>query len=296
MKRSISMNKKIYTLLSFIVLLSFMLVACGAAQPAPAAAATEAPATEWPAWAVATCNNGKGTVVINQKTVDCGEVLNGATPNNLPAAQAPDAAEPAKPADTSSAGNAAPANSNSSASGNCSPAVGNLDNMLKTKIELASTGTWFHRVFNERLFNQANNWGGADSWFVTLALGSNSGGSWTSHSNPGQIVYRGTNTHLTWCLGVLTTAQWKEQFMGSGNTPAAINVRIAPDSPVTVTTASGKTVVQNTSDMGDITIVLPDSGVITISVDYTTAAPTHESLVWWGPYDRSENINTIDAR
>lgn len=174
--------------------------------------------------------------------------------------------------------------------------AGGLDSMPKTVIELAQMNTWFHRVFNTRLFNAANNWGGADSWFVTLALGNNAGGNWTSMGNSGQIVYRGTSTHLQWCLGVLTTSQWKTQFMGDANIPAAINVRIAPESVVTVTTASGKTVQQATSDMGDITIILPDSGVVTISVDYSTAAPTHESLVWWGPYDRSANINTVDAR
>lgn len=170
-----------------------------------------------------------------------------------------------------------------------------LDTMPKTVIELAAQNTWFHRVFNERLFH-APDWGGADSWFVTLALGANSGGSWTDHGNPGQIVYRGTSTELDWCLGVLTTEKWMDQFMaGDPSEFAAINVRIAPNSMVTVVTASGKTVTQATSDAGDITIILPKSGVITISVDYTTAAPTHESLVWWGPYDRSENINTIDA-
>ena len=171
-----------------------------------------------------------------------------------------------------------------------------LDSMPKTSIEQATLNTWFHRVFNTSLFTAANNWGGADSWFVSLALGPNSGGNWTSMGNPGQIVYRGTSTHIQWDLGVLTTGQWKSQFMGDGNLPAAINVRIAPNSIVTVVTASGKTVTQATSDMGDITIILPDSGIVTISVDYSTAAPTHESLVWWGPYDRSASINTVDAR
>jgi hypothetical protein len=174
---------------------------------------------------------------------------------------------------------------------------GNLDNMPKTVIELAPMNTWFHRVFNVRLFNEANNWGGADSWNHAYALGPNSGGSWTSHGNPGQFVYRGTSTHLEWCLGVATSSQYFAEFMnGSTAENAAINVRIAPFSNVTVVTASGKTITQETSDMGDITIILPKDGVITISVDYTTDAPTHESLVWVGPYDRSEHINTIDAR
>jgi hypothetical protein len=175
-------------------------------------------------------------------------------------------------------------------------APGNLDAMPKVRIDKAQLDTWFHNVFNESLF-VAPGWNGADSWFESLALGPNSGGSWKSMGNPGQVVYRGTSTHISWCLGILTTSQWKSQFMdGSAAANAAINVRIAPESVVTVTTASGKTVQQATSDMGDITIILPDSGVVTISVDYTTAAPTHESFVWLGPYDRSKGINTVDAR
>lgn len=170
----------------------------------------------------------------------------------------------------------------------------------KTHIGLAKVGRWVHRVFDTRLFNAANKWGGADSWFVSLNTGPNSGGAWTDHGkfSSGEIVYRGTENRIAWCLGVLTTSQYKSEFFDGEDTsiPAAINVRIAPNSVVTVKTASGKTVSQATSDAGDITIIMPDSGVITICVDYTTAAPTHESLVWWGPYDRSESINTIDAR
>jgi hypothetical protein len=172
-----------------------------------------------------------------------------------------------------------------------------MDKMPKNVIELVAENTWFHRVFNPRLFNEANKWAGADSWFATLAKGHNSGGAWTSFGVTGQIVYRGTQNHLVWCLGVLTTAKHKSEFLvGAKDVPVAINVRIAPESSVTVVTASGQTVTQATSDAGDITIILPDSGIVTISVDYTTAAPTHESLVWWGPYDRSKDINTIDAR
>jgi hypothetical protein len=166
----------------------------------------------------------------------------------------------------------------------------------KTTINEAPLNTWFHRVFNKSLF-VAPNWNGADSWFVSLNLGSSSGGNWTSHGNPGQVVFRGTSNQINWSLGILTTSQWKSQFMENATTmPAAINVRIAPESVVTVTTASGKVIQQATSDMGDITIILPDNGIVTISVSYTTAAPTHESLVWWGPYDRSVSINTVDAR
>lgn len=174
--------------------------------------------------------------------------------------------------------------------------ITDLDSMPKLPIEQFQQGVWTHRVFQPDWF-KAPDWNGADSWFVTLNAMGWSGGNWTSFRNPGQIIFRGTDRHITWCLGVLTTSKWKSQFMAGSSAPfAAINVRIIPNSIVTVVTKSGRTVRQATSDAGDITIVLPDDGVTTISVDYTTQAPTHESHVWWGPYDRSSNINTIDAR
>lgn len=174
---------------------------------------------------------------------------------------------------------------------------GNIDDMSKTVIEQAQQDLWFHRVYNPKLFNAANNWGGADSWFVSLALGANTGGSWISHGNPGQIIFRATSVTTTWCLGVSTSGQYKQQFLaGANDSPVAINVRIAPNALVSVRTNSGKIVSQTTSDTGDITIILPDDGVVVIAVAFTTAAPTFESLIWWGPYDRSADINTIDAR
>lgn len=224
-----------------------------------------------------------------------------ATATSVPAATASPTTAPANTATPVPPANT-PSTTGGGSTGTGAPAAcsfsapGDLDSMVKTKIELAPQNTWFHRVFNERLFNAANSWGGADSWFVTLALGSNSGGNWTSHGNPGQIVFRGTSTNINWCLGVLTTAKWKEQFMGTGNMPAAINVRISPNTNVTVVNASGVTKTQPTSDQGDITITLPDSGVVIISVSYQTASPTHESLVWWGPQDRTTGINILDAR
>lgn len=181
-------------------------------------------------------------------------------------------------------------------------APGDLGSMDSKVIEDFKPNTWTHRVFNPGQF-KAPNWDGADSWFVTTAQGPHGGGGWTDFNNPGQIIYRGVDTHIRWCLGVLTTSTYNgqdllSQFLGdqAGKVPAAINIRIAPNSVVTVVTASGNVVHQATSDMGDITVILPDNGVVVIAVDYTTAAPTHESHVWWGPYDRSASINTVDAR
>lgn len=178
----------------------------------------------------------------------------------------------------------------------------NAKGFTKVEIDNAALNTWNHRVFNMSLFH-APNWDGADSWFNTLAIGPNSGGFWTSFGNTGEVIYRGNTNHLSWCLADLTTSTWngidlKKQFLSRGNPslPVAMNVRIIPNSIVSVKKHDGNVVSQATSDGGDITIVLPDNGVTSVCVDYTTAAPTHESHVWFGPYDRSANINTIDAR
>jgi len=176
---------------------------------------------------------------------------------------------------------------------------GPLDTMEKTTIELFQLGQWTHRVHNVRDFH-APDWNGADSWFVTLAVGPTLGtGAWTSYGNPGEIIYRATSTSVSWCLGVLTTSQYKSQFMSQGDSglPLAINVRITPETKVHVHNAvSDVYFTQETSDGGDITIILPDDGVVTIWADVTTNAPTFESRIHWGAYDRSENINTIDTR
>lgn len=240
----------------------------------------------WLGWVVAAILVVVIAIYLANKQDASASAAPAAQPTTVPAAPIATAMPVATPQAPSSDQPAAPVAAPSS-----------LDAMPKVVIDQAPLNTWFHRVFNTSLFNEANHWGGADSWFVTLLLGPNSGGSWMSHGNPDEIVYRGTSTHLQWQLGVMTTAQYKEQFMARSTAQnAAINIRIAPNSVVTVVTASGKTVQQATSDMGDITVILPDSGTVSISVDYTTAAPTHESLVWWGPYDRSANINTVDAR
>jgi hypothetical protein len=117
------------------------------------------------------------------------------------------------------------------------PSVGDLEAMPKATIEMAPDNTWFHRVFNERLFNAANNWGGADSWFLAFLKGPNKGGAWTSYHNPGEIIYRATSTHTEWCLGVATAAQYKAQFMDGASGNAAMNVRIKPGPPAMVVTS-----------------------------------------------------------
>lgn len=170
-----------------------------------------------------------------------------------------------------------------------------LDDMPKTVIELFNLNEWSHRVFNTRLF-RAPDWDGADSWFVTLALGPHSGGFWTSYYNPGQIIHRGTDRHQSYCIGVLTTSAWMSQFLDGASPPAQVSVKIGHDQLVNVRTWNGRVISQATSDQGDITITLPNDGVTVVWTDFWTDAPTFDSVVHWGPDDRIPNINRIDAR
>lgn len=89
------MNKQLYyKLLALLVLACFVLAACGGNQPADTPAQTE-----WPEWATRSCNTGRQTVIIDGKTVDCGEILNGKAPNNVPTPTAV-AIKPAEPTKT----------------------------------------------------------------------------------------------------------------------------------------------------------------------------------------------------
>lgn len=170
----------------------------------------------------------------------------------------------------------------------------------KTTIELAKEGRWTHRVFNARLFNAANNWGGADSWYASLNIGPNTGGAWTSYGNPSEIIYRATSTQVGWCVSILTTSTFKAEFLSNTNDPSQVvgfNVKTAPNTMVAVMTQSGQLKTGTTSDLGDILVQLPNDGVTTICTAFTSAAPTSESRLHWGPDDRpTEAIDRIDAQ
>ncbi|MGE5042145.1 MAG: hypothetical protein ACM3IJ_04550 [Candidatus Levyibacteriota bacterium] len=181
--------------------------------------------------------------------------------------------------------------------------LGNDKQFTSTIIEQAKQGDWIHRLFNPGLFNAANNYGGADSWAISLNVGPNAGGSWKGEGVSGRFVYRAVQNQVGWCLGILTSKTWnnidlKSQLLSGSDPslPIGFNVRIEPGSTVMVKTNSGEIKSGVTSDMGDIQVVLPDSGLTTICTAFSTAAPTGESQLWVGPRDRSKDINTIDAR
>lgn len=159
-------------------------------------------------------------------------------------------------------------------------------------VEEAPRDAWFHRLWDKNLFH-APDWAGSDTWFMTYAILHESGGSFISHGNKGEIVFRGNSTELEWCLAIMTTEQYKGDI-DNGYEQVAVNIQIAPNTPVDLIDANGNVLVtQNTSDQGDLTITLPNSGVIAIHARYHTDAPTDEAEVWFGPYDRSDEINTL---
>ncbi len=192
-------------------------------------------------------------------------------------------------------------------------------------VQAVGWNAWFHRVFDLGIFNKDNGYKGADSWFVTLALGPHSGIKWSSFGNTGEIKARAdySSTTYSWCLGVSTvnkavingqSVDLKAQTLSRD--PSAPNVqmsfRIAHDerlfvaSPTgTVTCGAGidqkrdckalsaNAVDTQVSDQGDVTIVLPDCGVTYIWTTYKTEQQTYNADIHWGPLDHTDNINQV---
>lgn len=210
---------------------------------------------------------------------------------------------------------------------NCQFGDAHIDDMNKAHIDKANKGEWTLTVFNEGLFNVENGWQGADSFYTAKAIGDYSGGSWVSHGNPGEYIFRQTETHASFCMGINTTTSWtdengtvinlKEQFLSNTDVDVAqVSIRVAHDAWVNIWSSTGnyeigtdpnKHVVEcrdlsgggiscKTSDQGDITIVLPDDGIVTFWTEYETDASTFEAIVKVGPFDRSDDINYVDTR
>lgn len=176
------------------------------------------------------------------------------------------------------------------------PAHPNLDDLLKVRIEDAPRNEWFHRVFNPSIFNAQNNWAGADSWFVTMAILREVGGQFRSFGNPGQIVFRQYQQDAAFQIAILTTARWKDQFLAGQPGPAQINIRTAPGAPVSLIGPGGDIrVTARASDMGDVSINLPDECRVTISVANRIHDQNGETHIWWGPTGRKTDINLIDG-
>lgn len=175
------------------------------------------------------------------------------------------------------------------------PAHPNLDDLPKTTIQDAPRGQWFHRVYNPDWFH-APDWGGADSWFTTLAILRENGGQFRSFGTPGMITFRQSQSYAEFQLAVLTTARWRDQFLAGAQGPVQMNIRTAPGAYVSLVGPGGDIrISQRTSDMGDITINLPDECRVTVACAPKIHDENGETIIWFGPTDRTSDIDLING-
>lgn len=175
----------------------------------------------------------------------------------------------------------------------------NLENLKRRQISQAPLGEWFHPIYDKEVFEASNGFEGQWSWYHTLILQEENGGQFLGfENNDGRFVFRVNRPSSAASFAVLTTGEHFDQFMaGSDANHSAVNVRTLPNTVVEIYDPQTEEVVgsQRTSRGGDLTIIEPQNGMYGVRVEVEDPAATFEVQVWFGPYDRSENINTFDA-
>lgn len=174
-----------------------------------------------------------------------------------------------------------------------------LEALPRSTVKAAPLGQWFHPIYKSSTYQSSGGKDGQWSWAHTLFLGQATGGQFVHfEGNDGSFNFRHSDVHADVSFAVLTTSKWKSQFMeGNSTAPFGLNVRALPGTMITVYGENGKVLgSQAASRAGDLTIILPDDGVTGVSLSEDDPPKTFEVKVWVGPYDRSEGINTFDAR
>lgn len=179
---------------------------------------------------------------------------------------------------------------------NCPAKPADLEPLPRSIVDSAPFGQWFHPIFDQGTFQKSGGFDGQWSWAHTVCLGQSNGGRFKNFErNDGRFVFRMDTTQSHQAFAILTTSRWKSQFMqGDTRFPFSVNIRAMPGTTIQV--AGNKSGSQAVSQGGDLTIILPDDGITSFVYDVSDPAMTHETIVWVGPYDRSQNINTFDAR
>lgn len=177
------------------------------------------------------------------------------------------------------------------------PSAGSLEAMPRLLAQDAALNTWFHPIYNQGAFNSSGGFNGQYSWMHTLRLNRSDGGRFRQFpGNDGRFVFRQDGYQAAFAFSVLTSSQYKAQF-GDGQFSDSVNIRTIPGTVVNVTTASGQQIQQATSDGGDLMVLLPDSGCISIQVNVANGNPAFESEMWFGPDDQTQlQLNRLDAR
>lgn len=224
------------------------------------------------------------------------------TPTNAPVATtAPAATATSLPTATPTQLSAVPAASTTPVNPTARPSgpvagPSNLDSLPRYIVDSAPFGQWFHPIFDQGVYQSSGGNDGQWSWANTLNLGQSTGGRFKNFErNDGRFVFRMDKTQAHVEFAILTTSRWKDQFMQGKNFPFSVNIRTMEGTVINI--KGNKSGSQGLSPRGnDLTIVLPDDSVTTFSFDVFDPNATHEVMIWVGPYDRSVNINTFDAR
>ncbi len=174
-----------------------------------------------------------------------------------------------------------------------------LEPLPRVLITSAPLGQWIHPIYKSSTYQSSGGKDGQWSWAHTVYLAQANGGQFRQfEGNDGAFTFRHSDVHADVSFAVLTTSKWKSQFMeGNTSAPFGLNVRALPGTMITVYGENGKVLgSQAASRAGDLTIILPDDGATGISLSEDDPPKTFEVKIWVGPYDRSEGINTFDAR
>jgi hypothetical protein len=177
----------------------------------------------------------------------------------------------------------------------CNTKPGDLETLPKAFTTDAPRNQWVHLRYKSTGDVATTQF----SWAHTFCFAEESGGKFLGfEGNDGRFVFRHSAQQAKLTFFDATSSKYKAQALGNkSNLPYALNIRALPDTPITILGEGGKVLgTQNASRAGDLTVILPDDGVTGFSLSENDPPATFEVQIWVGPYDRSDGIDTFDAR
>lgn len=182
----------------------------------------------------------------------------------------------------------------------CNTIPTDLEALPRYTVDLAPLGQWFHPVFDVPRFQDSKGFNGQWSWFHSLCLIEKQGGTFENfNGQDAHFRFRDSEAQTRTSFAVLTTSQWRNQFMqAKANFGSFMNVRAIPGTTVDIfdprTGASiGSKAV---SYGGDLLIMEPANGIYGVRFPLTDPAKSFEAIMNFGPDDRpNADINRFDA-
>lgn len=177
------------------------------------------------------------------------------------------------------------------------PQPGDPEDMVRMVIDSAISGNWFHPIYDSVAYQNSNGTNGQWSWANALCLLPSNGGFYKNfEKSDAHFVFRQNEVNAHIAFATLSTSKYASQFLQGANYDIAVNIRTMPGTTISIYDGNGSLLgFQKVSKAGDLTVILLKDGVTMFVMDVTDPAATLETKVWFGPYDRSQNINTFDA-